>query len=167
MKPFELLDKWVEKFSSGLLIVSVFGMLILSVLTIVLRWFNISFLWFEPFVRHLVFLSAFLGGVLATGRKTHIGIDILGKYLESKKSKVMHEWVGRVISLASFITLIWLVKESAIGFVEMEAEYGKPHFLGIHSKYLVSIIPFGCSLIAYRFFYLFISSFSKNEKEVR
>jgi TRAP-type C4-dicarboxylate transport system permease small subunit len=134
-------------------------MLTMSVGTIVLRWFNSTFLWFEPFIRHLVFISAFLGGVLATGRRTHIGIDIIGKYLESKESWDTYLWVSRIIYLACTITLAWLVSAS-IDFVKVEAQYGKEAFLGIHSKFLVAITPFGFSLIGLRFLFLLLLSFS-------
>tara|TARA_R110002072_G_scaffold534_6_gene3912 strand:+ start:89424 stop:89957 length:534 start_codon:yes stop_codon:yes gene_type:complete len=164
LKPFQKLDEFVEKFSSFLLIICVIGMLLISVLNIVLRWFGIGYMWFEPLVRHLVFLSAFLGGVLATGRRTHIGIDIVGKYLEAKQSWVAHQWILRAVSLISFVTLAWLVKTS-FGFISVEAEYGKAVFLGVHSKYLVSIIPFGFSLISYRFLYLFLRSFTEEPGE--
>ena len=72
------LDEWIDNFSSWLLVISVVLMLFLSVLNIFLRWGNTTIFWIEPLVRHLVFLSAFLGGILATGRKNHIGIDIIG-----------------------------------------------------------------------------------------
>lgn len=156
------IDRAVEKFSGYTLVICVLTMLFFSVLTIVLRWFNTSFHWSEPFIRHLVFLSAFLGGVIATGRKTHIGIDIFGKYLESKKAWTAHLWVNRVISLASFGTLMWLIYAS-FNFIAVEAKYGKVIFLGVHSKFLVSIIPFGFGLIGYRFLFLFVNSFFEKE----
>lgn len=134
-------------------------MLSLSILTIVMRWFDQAFLWSEPVTRHLVFLSAFLGGVIATGRRNHIGIDIIGKYFESHKNEVALLWIRRIVSLASFCVLVWLI-HACYKFTLVEAEYGKIAFLGIHSKFLVAISPFGFSLIAYRFFYLFIESFS-------
>jgi TRAP-type C4-dicarboxylate transport system permease small subunit len=154
------IDSFVESFASWFLIFAVSGMLSLAILNIVLRWFSVTLLWVEPLIRHLVFLSAFMGGTIATGRKTHIGIDILGKYFESKKMMNAHAWVGRIIALVSFFTLVVLIK-AGIDFVSVEAQYGKVVFLGIHGKYLVSIIPFGLTLIAYRFFYLFVSSWTK------
>ena len=157
------IDEIIEKLSSYALIFSVFAMLLISVVSIVLRWFSISIHWTEPFVRHLVFLSTFLGGVLATGRGTHIGIDIIGKYLESKNLKQYSIWISRVIALASFCTLIWLVSAS-ISFMTIELKYGKAVFWGISSGFLVGIIPFGFGLIAYRFFFIFVDSFSKDSK---
>jgi TRAP-type C4-dicarboxylate transport system permease small subunit len=158
----QLVDSAIEKISSAGLVLSVFMMLIFSILTIILRWFEITFLWFDPLVRHLVFLSAFLGGVIATGRGSHIGIDIIGKYLESKKKYFYLKQVRRIISFVSFGTVCWLIVAS-MEFFRVEQEYGKESFLGIHSSVLVAIIPFGFSLICYRFFYLFIKSFQQEE----
>ncbi|MBT7610335.1 MAG: TRAP transporter small permease [Bacteriovoracaceae bacterium] len=155
------IDEIIEKLSSYVLIFSVFSMLLISVLSIILRWFSISIHWTEPFVRHLVFLATFLGGVLATGRGTHIGIDIVGKYLESKNLEHYSLWITRIIALASFLTLVWLTV-SAKAFMDVELKYGKPVFWGISSGFLVGIIPFGFSIIAYRFFYIFVDSFSAN-----
>lgn len=157
MKFLFAVDKFIERISSYSLIISVFFMLLLSVLTIILRWFGETIHWVDPFVRHLVFLSAFLGGVIATGRKSHIGIDIIGKYFESKNKVNVSKNIERVISLACCLTLVWMVKASW-QFFQVEAEFGKVAFLGIHSKFLVAIIPVGFSLIAYRFFFIFVTS---------
>jgi TRAP-type C4-dicarboxylate transport system permease small subunit len=157
------MDQLLDKLSRYGLVFSVLTMLVLSVLAIVLRWFNTSIHWIEPFVRHLVFLSTFLGGVLATGRGEHIGIDIIGKWFESKDNKKALVWIRRIISLTSCATLVWMIKAS-YDFFLVELKYGKPVFWGIESGVLVAIIPFGFSLIAFRFFYSFVSSFSGDEQ---
>ncbi len=161
------MDKWIDDISSWLLVISVILMLFLSVLNIFLRWGNTTIFWIEPLVRHLVFLSAFLGGVLATGRKNHIGIDIIGRWLEIKKMYALRLQVERLIYLISIFTLYFLVT-SSIEFMKSEAEYGREAFLGIHSSHLVGIIPAGFSLIMIRIFLIFILSFdptSRNSKK--
>lgn len=155
------IDELIEKLSSWGLVFCVFAMLSISVLSIVLRWFSTSLHWSEPFVRHMVFLSTFLGGVIATGRGTHIGIDIIGKWCEGKGKEILVVWIRRIISLASFCTLAWLVYAS-YDFMKIELKYGREVFWGISSGFLVGIIPFGFSLIAYRFLWLFLSSFMKD-----
>lgn len=162
---FRAIDKGVEKFAGWGLVVCVFTMLLLSTLVIVMRWFGVTFLWFDPFIRHIVFISTFLGGVIATGRGTHIGIDILGKYLESKNMLEAQEWIKRLIAVTSCGTLVWLIKASW-DFMLSEFKYGKPTFFGIHSGYLTAIIPIGFALIAYRFFFLLIDSFGEKKEEV-
>lgn len=153
-------DLAIEKVAQYLLVVCILGMLGMSVLNIVLRWFQSHILWFEPFVRYLVFFSAFLGGVIATGKRTHIGIDIVGKYFEAKQNWKAHRWVGRIIDLISLLVLIVLT-DACMDFVAEEAKYGRENvFIGIHAKYLAAIIPFGFGLIAVRFFNNIILSFS-------
>lgn len=161
---FEIVKKFdlaIEKIAQYLLVVCILGMLGMSVLNIVLRWFEAHILWFEPFVRYLVFFSAFLGGVIATGKRTHIGIDIVGKYFESKKNWKAHRWVGRIIDVVSLTVLVFLFN-ACLDFVAEEAKYGRSDvFIGIHAKYLAAIIPLGFGLIAIRFFNGIILSFSE------
>lgn len=163
MNALKKIDHWIENIVTGALFVSVLLMIICSMSIIVLRWFDQSLLWMEPLVRHLVFLSAFLGGALATGKGTHIGIDILGKFFESKKMWTAHLWVNRIINIASTIVLYVFVSLS-IDFVKMESEFGREIFLGIHSKYLVSIIPIGFAIIGIRFLLRLILSFEPREQ---
>lgn len=163
IKLLKIIDQSIEKLTVVLLVAGVALMLSFSLMTIVLRWFESSFLWLDPLVRHLVFLCTFLGGVMATGRGSHIGIDIVSKTLEVQGKENWLIPIKRVIALVSFLTLIWLIQASYL-FMTIELEYGRASFLGIHSGVLVGIIPAGFALIAYRFFYLFIASFSELEK---
>lgn len=160
MALFRFIDKLIEKGSSYLLVICVALMLTLSVFAIVMRWFETSFLWMEPFVRHLVFLSTFLGGVVATGRGTHIAIDVLNKKIEMSGPDWAKRLSLRIMNFASGAALIWLVRASW-QFMNIELEYGHEVFWGIHSGVLVGIIPFGLSLIAYRFMFRFMQTFTK------
>jgi len=162
VKLLRLIDLGIEKLSSAILVLSIFLMLGFSLLIIGLRWIDISIPWFESFVRHLVLLATFLGGVLATGRGTHIGIDILSKYLESKNLLQYKVWINRIVYLACVFTLSWLTM-ACWGFMKVELEYPQEGFLGINSGFLVGIIPVGFILITYRFFYKFVASFTKGE----
>lgn len=158
------LDSWVEKVAIALLVSGVTSMLLLAVLTIVLRWFQMSLPWLDPMVRHLVFATTFLGGVVATGRGSHIGIDILSKTFEVQGNKKALTQLKRLTSLVSFFTLSWLVFASW-GFMKIELEFGRDVFLGLHSGYLVGIIPVGIGLIAFRFLNVFIQTFSSDQGE--
>jgi TRAP-type C4-dicarboxylate transport system permease small subunit len=164
MKIFRFIDFAIEKLTTWALVSGVFLMLSLAVATIVLRWFNMSLLWLDPFVRHLVFIVTFLGGIIATGRGSHIGIDILTKSLEVNQATKAIIYLRRFISLVSFLSLCWL-SHAAWKFMVIELEYGRAVFLGIHSGFLVGIIPVGFGLIAYRFLYVFLNSFQKEEQE--
>ena len=155
------LDHFVEKISSALLVVCILSILFCSSGTIVLRWFHINLSWIDPFVRHLVLLSTFLGGVVATGRGNHIGIDLISKFLEIKGHDHAKIIVNRIILLTSALVFVWMIK-AGLDFTKVEMEFSKVEFWGISSGYLVAMIPAGLGLIAIRFFTLFILSFDKN-----
>jgi TRAP-type C4-dicarboxylate transport system permease small subunit len=160
VKLVKTLDNILEQFSKKALIVCVITMLFLSVLNIFLRWFNQTLFWVEPLVRHLVFLSAFLGGALATGSKSHIGIDILHRWLQGKEDSSAAKFILYLTSFISIFTCSWLVY-AGYEFMKVELEYGRDVFWGVHSGFLVGIIPFGFLLIGLRFIFIL---FLVNEK---
>lgn len=165
MKFVKSIDTFVEKLSSHLLVVSILSILFFSSLSIIMRWFHVNFSWIDPFVRHLVFLGTFLGGVIATGKGNHIGIDLISKFLEVKGYHRAQNQIGRIINIFSFVVLVWLIKAS-LDFTKVEMAYSKPEFWGIPSFYLVAMIPFGVGLMATRYIALFILSFKKSESHV-
>lgn len=154
------LDDLLDKISFYSIILCVSGMLLLTVLNIILRWFNTTILWIDPLVRHLVFLSAFLGGVLATGTDKHIRIDIIGKILEKYAKGNFSLWLDRVIYFIAMIATLLLAK-AGLDFTNMELEFGKVAFLGIHSGVLTSIIPVGMGLIFLRYFLRLLLTFER------
>jgi TRAP-type C4-dicarboxylate transport system permease small subunit len=148
-------DNVLEKISRYGIIISLFVILGFAVLSIVLRWMGLSPSWIEPLIRHMVFLSAFLGGSLATSKNVHIKVDLLTKVVEASSSKVLH-WLHRnLVSFFCLVTTLVLMK-AAYDFYLVEKEFGAPAFLGIHSAYLVGIIPVGVGLIALRFLNQFL-----------
>lgn len=145
-----LFDFCLEKFSRWGLILSLFMILGFSVASIILRWMGMSPLWIEPMVRHMVFLSAFFGGSLATSKGVHIKIDVMTHLLERTSSRIVHWLYRNLIALFCLIVCVALLKAS-YDFYLVEKEFGAPAFLNIHSSWLVGIIPFGMSLISLRF----------------
>lgn len=158
------IDETIEGFSKVCLVFCVLSMLFLTLFGIVLRWFDTAFLWIDPLVRHLVFLSAFLGGTMATGKGSHIGIDVVSKILESKGMKDSILTLKRTTYIVSVIVVGWLAY-AAFQFMKVELEFGKEAFLGIHSGVLVGIIPFGFFLIMFRFLYQFLMTWSEQESD--
>ena len=167
MSILKLIDQWIDKLCGAAIVVSVALMLSLAIFAILMRFFQQTFLWIDPLVRHLVFYSTFFGGALATGRRRHIGIDFLHKFLETKKRHDLILWLQRVIDLVCMLASCWLGRASSL-FVKMEMEYGVESFLGIHSSILTMVIPIGFYLIAFRFFALLVLSFDnkKSREEV-
>lgn len=150
-KIVQTFDNFLEKFSRWGLVFSLFFILGFAVLSIVLRWLGMSPSWIEPMIRHVIFLSAFLGGSLATSKGVHIKVDLLTHLVEKSKSKVIHWSHRNLIAFFCLVTTVILTK-SSYDFFLVEREFGSVAFLHLHSSYLVAIIPFGMGLIALRFF---------------
>lgn len=151
MKIFTIFDDLLDRFSRYGIVTCLFSILILAVFAIVLRWSGSSMMWIEPLIRHLVFISAFLGGSLATSKNVHIRIDLLTKLIELTHSKMLLWLHKNLITIFSLIVCVALAK-SGWDFYLVEKEFGAPSFLNIHSSTLVGIIPCGMGLIALRFF---------------
>ncbi|MAZ46964.1 MAG: hypothetical protein CME65_00285 [Halobacteriovoraceae bacterium] len=143
------LDSWLERIAKVSIVLCVFSMLFFSVLSIVLRWFEVSLLWIEPLVRHLVFLAAFIGGSLATGSNQHIKIDLMSRILEKVEKPFVKKLLDIFILATTLLACAILVKAS-YELAVIEFDYGKVEFLGIHSGYLLGIIPVGMSFISLR-----------------
>lgn len=163
MKLVQLFDDVLERISKYGLITCLFVILGFSVISIILRWLGSSEMWIEPLIRHFVFMSAFLGGSLATSKDVHIRIDLLTKLVERSHSKILN-WLHRnLLSFFCFIVCLILTKTSWDFFL-VEKEFGAPAFLNIHSAYLVGIIPVGMGLIALRFFNRLVMGILTGEK---
>lgn len=161
-----LLDRKLDAMATTALMVGLGLMISLTLLNMVLRWFNTTILWIEPLTRQLVFLAAFLGGVIATGSKSHIAIDLVGRILDSLELRLLKVWVERLIMIYCLVAVVWL-SYAGYQLVQVEREFGKVEFLGIHSSVFIGVIPVGLLLIGYRFLYLFLLSFtSKDRAEV-
>jgi TRAP-type C4-dicarboxylate transport system permease small subunit len=153
-------DHLLDQSSKWGIVFCVFVMLILTIMNIVLRWFEVSIHWVEPTVRHLVFIAAFLGGSLATGARHHIKIDVVSRLLEKKKN--VQKYIDQIVTIGTLIATV-LLTNASIDLAKMEFEFGKEVFLNIHSGYLISIIPFGMGLISIRLVLRLLMSFQKQE----
>lgn len=160
---FHKIGSAIDNFVKTLLVINVFAMLLLSVISIVLRWVGVSFLWVEPLVRHMVFATAFLGATLATATGRHIAIEILAKSLEAAEKEKLLFVVQKITSFLTIFGLVWLAY-SGYSFFNVEKEYGKVVFLGIHSSALVGIIPVGFALMLIRTVCDFLDFSPRGEK---
>lgn len=166
MKILGLIDRAIEKSCVGVLVAAVLLMIFFSILVIALRPFSITLLWVDPFLRHLVFLSAFLGGAIATGNGTHIGIDVFSRMLESYGKHKMKNMLATFIYFISTVISLVLCKVG-YDFCLVELEFGHEIFIGITSGQAVFSIPIGFALMAYRYFYLFLLSIVSPEKIIK
>ena len=140
------LDRLLHNISLYGVIIAVFVMLILSVANILLRQFELTYLWIDPLVRHMVFLATFLGGSLAVGERQHIKIDILSRLLENSPNIFLKK-ILRVIILIATLLAVSILIYSSYQLVLLEMQSSMEVFLGIPSSYLIALITIGMGLI--------------------
>lgn len=147
----EIVEKW-------LVIISFSLMVVFSFLNVVLRAlytkFNIQFAntlltsvdWSEPFARLMVLWITFLGASLLTKDNRHIRIDFMGHFL----SPFLLSLREFILSVSCAIICFFMVRAS-IGYVGMEMQYGTGSVMGIAAWKWQIIIPFGFSIMLFRF----------------
>ena len=140
------IDNFFNKFISVLIILSLTIILSISIINIVGRWFSFSLLWIDPLVRHLVLFLTFLGGAQAISSNQHIKIDLLSRYLEKEE----HHYFAKIIDLVLAATMllgILILFYSSWNFLQVEIEFGKEEFFGLHTSVLVGILPLGFMIL--------------------
>jgi TRAP-type C4-dicarboxylate transport system permease small subunit len=140
-------DRALGAFVAALLLVMVF----LSALQILLRnAFDSGILWIDPLLRHLVLLLAFAGALLATGRKRHVQINVLGRLVKGRAQRA----VGAAVAAVSGAICLALA-HAGLQLVADEIAYGETLFLGVHSSLVAGVFPVSFLALAWRFSWLF------------
>ena len=142
-------DQFLEKMTEFMLKFSLAALVFIASFQIILRWFDKSIPELDPLGRHLVLLSAFLGGSLACGEEKHIRIDLIPRLLKdvSLKSALLVEK-----NLAFFSAfLCFLCAYACLDFLLVEKKYVSKAFFDLPTWTLLLILPFGFSLMAIRF----------------
>lgn len=143
----------LNKIEDWLLISMLAVMVVLAVTQIVYR--NVSgggVAWIDPMLRMLVLWVALSGAVIASRTDNHIRIDFFAKYITGKY--YLH--IKRVVH-AYCVAICALIAWYSVSFVKMDYEYGTEAFSGIPAWITELIIPVAFSLMAFRYFLLFLS----------
>lgn len=134
----------------ALVSIALLAMVFLSALQILLRnVFHSGLPWIDPLLRELVLILAILGGIVATGRKHHIQINFLERFLRGRALRI-------VAAIASVIA-VWIclaVAHASLLLIRDELETGQHIFFGIPTWAILLVIPFGFLSFALRFAYL-------------
>jgi len=144
------LNYYFDKIVLNLLIVVVIALLFFSCWSVVSRLMQVTNLWAEPLMRHLVFLSLFLGGTLAIHNDQHIRMDLVSRYLDLKSLKKTEALLLSFLYLLCVFFLVYLIKAS-YGYMLLESETPSEAFLGLDLHHMLFIIPFGLSIMSLRF----------------
>jgi TRAP-type C4-dicarboxylate transport system permease small subunit len=148
MKPFLLIDHWLEKISGwilvgllGIMIAMAFGQVILR------NFFESSIEWGDIFLRHLVLWVGYFGAVIATGEGRHLRIEFVTKLVKEKPRKIFF-----VISSLFAAIICYFLMQASVSFVELEMESESTLILDLPGWYFIVIIPMGYAMLSFRFF---------------
>ncbi|MDH4466459.1 MAG: TRAP transporter small permease subunit [Bacteriovoracaceae bacterium] len=145
------INHWFDKAILKILILVILSLLLFSCWSIVSRLMHSTNLWAEPLMRHLVFLSLFLGATIAVANDQHIRMDLLTRYLEIRGFKKTESCLMIVLYLSCVVFLGFLVYASWDYYLVEKATESEA-FLFFKLHHVLLTIPFGLSLMAFRFF---------------
>ena len=83
--------------------------------------------------------------------------------LRSRQQQRSVFWLERLGEFVGAI-ITFVLAYYAWQFFRLEMEYGRKAFLGIHSSFLVGIIPLGAIILSYSFCGSFIRAFVEEKK---
>ncbi|MBI1805291.1 MAG: TRAP transporter small permease [Ignavibacteriae bacterium] len=139
---------WVE---SALVVSLLTVMICFAFAQVILRnLFDTSFLWADPFLRHLVLWVGFLGASLATRHEKHINLDIVTRFTSVKVTHLIRSLTNLFAAIVTGALAkagwIFLMNE---GSGEVLFTIGQMNF---PTRWFQVIIPVGFGLMAFRFF---------------
>lgn len=144
----------LHRVETGLLTTLLAAMILMAFGQIVLRnIFEVSILWADPFLRHLVLWTGMLGAAMATRDGRHIRIDTLPQLLPPRGRLIL----AALTNLFSAVVCSVLVR-AAVKFVRDELEFGGTIFLDIPTWIVQLILPATFIIIALRFLLLAVTA---------
>jgi len=147
MKVLAALERFLVRFETSVLVLSLSLMVVLAFAQVVLRnAFDTGLLWGDTVVRHLVLWVGFAGAALAASDDRHIAIDALTKFLPPK---VRH--LSRVLTSLFAVIVCVVLADAGTTLLLDEMEFGGTLVLGLPSWVGVVILPPGYLLLAFHF----------------
>lgn len=147
MKWTRLLNEKISRIESILLVSIVLFMIVLSFLQVVLRnFFSGGISWGDVCLRNLVLWIGFIGASLATKENRHITIDVVTKFVSPLLREALDLFASSVSVLIGFVFVY-----ASGRFVISEYEAETVAFLGIPFWIVQFVIPFGFTMITFRF----------------
>lgn len=140
--------KFLHFLEDSTLVSLITALLLLSVTQIILRNLGIAgFMWADTALRVAVLWLAIFGAMRASRMRNHIAMDLVSHYASLPIQKFLHRTVSLacagICAVAAFYCWDFVFDEYTMGDIA---------FLNIPVWFTESIIPFGLSVIALRFF---------------
>ena len=147
MKILNLIDAWLARIETFLLIFLLSAMILLAFFQIPLnRFFPVEDI--ETLLRHLVLWVGFLGATLATREGRHINIDVLSRFVRGNRKRTI-----KILSNLFAALICSLLTDAAIQVVTDAREFKESVqiFIEVPTWILQLIFIFGFGMMTFRF----------------
>ncbi len=136
-----------HRIEDGVLTFLTFSLVLLAVGEILLRnLFELTLLWGDPAIRHLVLWAGFVGAAVAARNGRHLRIDAVLRVLPPR----LRGWADGIGSLFS-CGICFLLCHLAVRFVNDERTFGAAGDLAVPTWVLQLIFPVTFAILALRF----------------
>ena len=135
-------NNFFGKIETGALCLIIAMMIGLAILKIIMRLFNVSLLWSDLMLQHLVLWLCLFGAARATCERRHISIDVLSRILPKKITR----WTNFVIDCVALVVVAIL---AYYGFLFLgDEQLSEKKLIGsVPLWWAKTIIPYGFVLI--------------------
>jgi TRAP-type C4-dicarboxylate transport system permease small subunit len=155
MKRWNRIDECIARLEQVLLAGSLSLMVIVAFLQIVLRnFFATGLSWADELVRYCVIWVGFLGAALATRGGKHIRMDVVSRWLSTKRRRALQAFTHLVSTLISAVLTL-----ASIKFVWVEVQMGAETFFGPATWIIQLVIPVTFGIMTIRYAFLSIAEF--------
>ncbi len=146
--------KILHTIEDSLLVFILLTMITLAFSQIVMRnIFDTGTIWLDPLLRVLVLWAGLMGALVATRENKQISIDVLTRILPPKLKTV-----SNIITRSFAATVSAIIAWHSFRFLFDEWQSGATAFASVPAWIPESIIPFGFSVIALRYFFQVVTS---------
>lgn len=164
MKWLKIIDSWIARIETGLLVFISIIMVLGAFLQVILRnFFDTGIDGAEILLRHLVLWIGFIGASLATREEKHINVDLFSRIVSPS-----HKRIAKIITDLIAVGVTLLLTYASWEFVMSEKEFGTTLFSNVKAWPFEIIIPIGFLMISLRFFFnLCLYLFQKNSLDAK
>lgn len=155
-------DKGVCTAEEIIAAITLLAMCIIVFLGVVMRYIGIPFSVSDELSRYLMIWCIYVGVIVATREKAHVGVDVLVAMLPKAAQKVLNI-LASVITLATFVWLFYLTLSWVLSTMQGNIQLTPLMKVPFYTVYISMPIGFGLSIIEQ--IKNMISDFGKKEKE--
>ena len=108
MKFIRKLDRFVIHLENIISAVTLLMMCVVVFISVVLRYFNVSFPAADEIARYFMIWSVYIGIIVVTRHKAHVNVEIFSNILSTKTAQKALDIFIQIVTILTFIWLLYL-----------------------------------------------------------